>query len=228
MQIAEVFQSVQGEGRHLGVPSVFVRTSGCNLRCSFCDTPYTSWNPEGREQSWQQVLEEVEPYQCEHVVITGGEPMLQGEIVPLSNALRDRGKYITVETAGTVDLPMQADLMSISPKLSNSTPPKQQAGAWSERHEHDRHRPDVVRRLLRDYDYQLKFVIDRPADLDEVDAYLKELPEASPDKTWLMPQAVTAQALAEKSPWIVTAATERGFRFTSRLHIELYGNVRGK
>ena len=95
------------------------------------------------------------------------------------------------------------------------------------RHERDRHQPHVIRRLLRDYPYQLKFVIDTPADLDEVEAYVAETPEADPAHVWLMPQAVTAEALAEKAVWVQAAAAERGYQFTSRLHIELYGNVRG-
>ncbi|WP_261343733.1 7-carboxy-7-deazaguanine synthase QueE [Symmachiella macrocystis] len=219
---------MQGEGRYSGEPSVFVRTSGCNLRCWFCDTPYTSWNPEGENRSWDSIVEDVLQYDCTHVVITGGEPMLQAEVQPLAAALREHGKFITVETAGTVDLLLQADLMSISPKLSNSVPSLERAGEWRARHERDRHRPQVIRRLLRDYDYQLKFVIDQPSDLDEVEAYLAEIPEAESSHVWLMPQAVTAAALTEKSAWIEAAAVQRGYQFTSRLHIELYGNVRGK
>ena len=154
--------------------------------------------------------------------------MLQVDVVPLSVALREQGKIVTIETAGTVDQPVQADLMSISPKLSNSTPTEERAGTWRERHERDRHRPDVIRRLLRDFDYQLKFVIDHPEDIAEVDSYLEEFPEMQRDCVWLMPQAITAEALDEKSAWIKTAAAERGCHFTTRLHIEMFGNVRGK
>ena len=85
MQISEIFHSVQGEGRYSGEPSVFVRTSGCNLRCWFCDTPYTSWNPEGENRSWDSIVEDVLQYDCTHVVITGGEPMLQADIRPLAS-----------------------------------------------------------------------------------------------------------------------------------------------
>ena len=151
MRLSEIFESVQGEGRYCGVPSVFVRTSGCNLRCWFCDTPYTSWQPEGENRTWQSILQAVLQYDCEHVVITGGELMLQTDTGALAEALHDRGKFITVETAGTVDLPLHADLMSISPKLNNSLPPLE-AGPWRHRHERDGERPQVARRLLRDYD----------------------------------------------------------------------------
>ena len=114
---------MQGEGLLTGTPSVFVRASGCNLRCWFCDTPYASWTPEGEDLSVDEILAQVERHDCRHVVITGGEPMLFAELIPLTAALRAAGRHITIETAGTLYLPVQCDLMSISPKLANSTPP---------------------------------------------------------------------------------------------------------
>ncbi len=127
MRIAEIYRSLQGEGRLTGVPSVFVRTSGCNLRCGFCDTPYASWTPEGDHLSVKDVLAAVEKNSCErgpprHVVITGGEPMLFPDLVPLCAELHGRGMHVTIETAGTRYLPVHCDLMAVSPKLSNSTP----------------------------------------------------------------------------------------------------------
>src|SRR5258707_3162275 len=100
LKIAELFYSVQGEGTLLGVPSVFIRTSGCNLRCSWCDTPYTSWQPEGEDRTVEQILEAVRAFPARHAVVTGGEPMIAPEIVPLTQALREMGLHITVETAG--------------------------------------------------------------------------------------------------------------------------------
>src|ERR1043165_1078976 len=88
LKIAELFYSIQGEGSLLGMPSVFIRTSGCNLRCSWCDTPYTSWNPEGVELSLEQIVQEVRAHPATHVVVTGGEPMIAPEIVPLTERLR--------------------------------------------------------------------------------------------------------------------------------------------
>jgi 7-carboxy-7-deazaguanine synthase len=224
MFIAEVFHSVQGEGRWAGTPSVFVRTSGCNLRCWFCDTPYTSWEPEGEERSVESLLDQVRAYDCEHVVITGGEPMLVKEVADLTRRLKEARHVITVETAGSVDLDVSADLMSISPKLANSTP----AGTgWAARHDARRHRPDVIRRLTTDFDYQLKFVIDTPADAAEVEGYLEEFPHVTPDRVMLMPQGTAAHALAERLPWIAAEANRRGWRVSPRLHIELFGNKRG-
>lgn len=204
---------------------MFVRTTGCNLRCGFCDTPYTSWQHEGGRQDWTRVLEAAAEFGCEHVVLTGGEPLLQPEIVPLSRALRAAGLVVTIETAGTVDRPVEADLMSISPKLSNSVPVDHPR--WAARHRRDQHRPDVVKRLLRDYAYQLKFVIDTPADLDELAAYLREFPEVDPPHVWLMPQGVHREELARRAEWLEPAARRLGYTFCPRRHIELYGNARG-
>ena len=118
MRIAEIFYSIQGEGMLVGVPSVFIRTSGCNLRCSWCDTPYTSWNPEGDELGVDEILARTAGFTAaRHAVITGGEPMIARDVVELSERLRERGMHITVETAGTVFAPVACDLMSISPKL---------------------------------------------------------------------------------------------------------------
>src|SRR5438477_971581 len=120
MKIAEIFYSVQGEGGLVGVPSIFVRTSGCNLRCSWCDTPYTSWNPEGADLSIPEILDRTAQFgAARHVVLTGGEPMIAPGIIELSERLHERGLHVTVETAGTVFTPVACDLMSISPKLSN-------------------------------------------------------------------------------------------------------------
>src|ERR1700741_3275509 len=110
MKIAEVFYSIQGEGILAGVPSVFVRTSGCNLRCSWCDTPYTSWQPEGRELPLDQIVDAARAPGCHHGVVAGGEPMIAPEIVPLTERLRESGLHITIETAGTVFHPVSCDL----------------------------------------------------------------------------------------------------------------------
>jgi 7-carboxy-7-deazaguanine synthase len=89
MRISEIFYSVQGEGILAGVPSVFIRTSGCNLRCSWCDTPYTSWKPEGEDLSIDEVFDRATAFTAaRHVVITGGEPMIASGVVELSARLR--------------------------------------------------------------------------------------------------------------------------------------------
>lgn len=227
LRIAEIYQSVQGEGEFTGTSSIFIRTTGCNLRCWFCDTPFTSWKPEGTSQTIEQVLEQITRLNTQHVVVTGGEPLLLPDIVPLTAELRSRGHFVTIETAGTVFRDASADLMSISPKLANSTPSPDRSLIWSERHEQLRHRPAVVRRLIAASGYQLKFVIDRPEDVRQVEEWLAEFPEIDGQRVWLMPQATTREELAAKADWVLTAARANGYQFTSRLHIEQYGNTRG-
>jgi 7-carboxy-7-deazaguanine synthase len=227
LRIAELYSSLQGEGLLTGTPSVFVRASGCNLRCWFCDTPYTSWSPEGEDWSVDEIVQEVERLAIRHVVITGGEPMLFAELIPLTERLHAAGYHITIETAGTLFLPVKCDLMSISPKLAGSTPTEEKAGKWSTRHDRTRHQPAVIRRLLQDYRYQLKFVIDRPADLEEVQSWLAEFPEADNSRVLLMPQGTDSSALATIAEWLSPYCREHGFTFCPRKHIEWFGAKRG-
>ena len=222
MKIAELFYSLQGEGSLLGVPSFFIRTSGCNLRCAWCDTPYTSWDPEGTDLTLGQILDEVRAHPAKHVVVTGGEPMIAPEIIPLSERLRELGLHITIETAGTVFQPVACDLMSISPKLANSTP----AGRWAAQHERLRIQPESLAKLIERYQYQLKFVIEKPADLDEVRALAAAL-QAPPERVILMPEGTEPELLRDRGVWLAEICKEEGFRFSPRLHVDLYGNRRG-
>jgi 7-carboxy-7-deazaguanine synthase len=223
VKIAEIFYSVQGEGALVGVPSVFVRTSGCNLRCVWCDTPYTSWSPEGDERSLDSIVDEVNQYRAAHVVITGGEPMIAPGIEELTHRLR---QHITIETAGTVDMDVRCDLMSISPKLSNSTPRERDGGRWAAQHERLRYQPEVLRRLMEKYPYQLKFVIADPSDLAEVLPILDEI-GADRSRVILMPEGTDPATLADRGRWLVEICKQEGFRFSPRLHVDLWGNQRG-
>jgi 7-carboxy-7-deazaguanine synthase len=230
MRFSELFHSIQGEGRLAGTPSIFVRTSGCNLRCWFCDTPYTSWEPERTRISLHDLLDRVLAIDCQHVVVTGGEPMLQPEVVPLTESLHEAGRHVTIETAGTVYRPVAADLISLSPKLANSTPNEShraRGSRYAARHDRLRDNADVVHRLTSEYDYQIKFVVDHEQDLDEIDAYLDRYSMLDRDKVFLMPQARSAAELAEKTPWLQAAAKTRGVRVSPRLHVEWWGNRRG-
>lgn len=225
LRVSEVFTSIQGEGLHTGVRSTFIRLTGCNLRCWFCDTPETSWSPAGEWLTVEEIVRHVEREGCEHVVVTGGEPLLQPDVVTLTEQLQQAGLVVTIETAATVDRPVVADLMSISPKMSNSTPNGDRR--WALRHERDRFRPAVVRRFLRDYNCQLKFVIDKPDDLEEVVNYLDAIPEVDRSQVFLMPQATSAEELATRLIWLRLAADEMEVRVSNRLHIELFGHQRG-
>jgi 7-carboxy-7-deazaguanine synthase len=224
LKIAEVFYSVQGEGSLVGIPSVFVRTSGCNLRCVWCDTPYTSWTPEGHELSLEQIVAEVKKHPARHAVVTGGEPMIAPEIVPLTERLRQLGLHITVETAGTVFKPVACDLMSISPKLANSTPVADPH--WAGQHERLRINLEVLSKLTLRYPYQLKFVVAAPRDLEEIRALVTRL-QADPARVMLMPEGVDREVLRERGIWLAELCKKEGYRFSPRLHIELYGNRRG-
>jgi 7-carboxy-7-deazaguanine synthase len=224
MRIAEFFESIQGEGEFAGTPSVFVRTTGCNLRCWFCDTPYTSWQPEWTHEPWQQLAERILARGCQHVVVTGGEPMLQPDIVPLTERLTQAGRVVTIETAGTVHRAASAALMSISPKRPNSTP---RDTVWSTRHDALRDRTEIVARMTREYRYQLKYVIDCPADVADVDAHVAQIGGITPDRVFLMPQGIDADTLREKTRWLRDEAARRGYSVSPRLHIELFGNRRG-
>lgn len=221
--VSELFYSVQGEGSLMGVPSVFIRTSGCNLRCRWCDTPYTSWDPEGRHMAMDDILDYVRQRSTGHTVVTGGEPMIAQEIVQLTRGLRQLEQHITIETAGTVYDSVECDLMSISPKLANSTPDDP---AWRDRHDKLRYQPHVLRRLMSEYPYQLKFVVAGEGDIAEVAKVVSDL-GAEPARVILMPEGVNEAVLRERSVWLTEACKERGWRFSPRLHILLYGNKRG-
>ncbi len=227
MRIAEIYRSVQGEGLMTGVPSVFVRASGCNLRCWFCDTPFASWRPEGHDMSTDEIIAQSEEWDCRHVVITGGEPMLFSELIPLCERLHANGRHITIETAGTLHLPVACDLMSISPKFASSAPPAGAHPHWHRRHLRERHRPDVIRRLVTEFQYQVKFVVDTTADLDDVSAYLEEFPEISRERVLLMPQGTDADQLAARTLWLRPYCEAQGLIFCPRKQIEWYGPVRG-
>jgi 7-carboxy-7-deazaguanine synthase len=223
LKIAELFYSIQGEGSLAGVPSVFIRTSGCNLRCGWCDTPYTSWLPEGTELTLDQILDEVKAHPARHVVVTGGEPMIAPEIIPLTERLHGLGLHITIETAGTVFHPVACHLMSISPKLSNSTPDDPR---WAAQHDRLRIQPAMLAQLMARYDYQLKFVIEKPDDLAEVRCLVADL-KADRGRVILMPEGIDRERLRQRAIWLAEICKEEGFRFSPRLHVDLYGNRRG-
>jgi len=227
VRIAEIFYSIQGEGRLAGMPSVFIRTTGCNLRCVWCDTPYTSWRPEGKEWKLEQILAEVKGYPTSYVVVTGGEPLLAREIEELVKRLKQKKYHITVETAATIFKPLQCDLISMSPKLSNSTPWRRAKGIFARMHEEHRLNLPVIQRFMKGYDYQLKFVVDKKRDFTEIDTILKRLKNVDPPRVLIMAQGRTKRELSEKAPWIVDLCKAYGFCYTPRLQIELYGNRRG-
>jgi 7-carboxy-7-deazaguanine synthase len=227
MRVAEIFFSVQGEGILAGVPSAFVRTTGCPLRCVWCDSPYTSWEPAGETTSVDAVISRLAQFPARHVVVTGGEPLVAAGIQELCDRLHGANYHVTVETAGVTFKPLPIDLASISPKLSNSIPLQREGGRHALHHDQLRLQPAVIRAFVEHCPYQLKFVIDQPRDIEEVLALLDQLPPVEPERVLLMPQGTSREELAARGPWVAEICKQHGFRFCPRLHIELYGHRRG-
>ena len=179
------------------------------------------------KQIVEQARIKLDQQPVEHAVITGGEPMLPKQMVELCQQLKSLGLHLTIETAGTICRNLVCDLMSISPKFSNSDPDQGRAGEWRKRHQQNRQRPDVVRQLIQQYSFQLKFVVDQPDDLHEITDYLEQLPTFDRSLVLLMPQGIDADKLDEKAGWLRPLAQKHGFTFCPRQHIHWYGNRRG-
>lgn len=228
MRISELFYSIQGEGKLVGVPSVFIRASGCNLRCTWCDTPYASWNPEGPEMTVEQIAAQVQEHPTKHVVLTGGEPMIMSDVTELCHALKAVDHHLTIETAATVFKPVPVDLASLSPKLSNSTPVIRDGGRFADAHERNRLNIPVIQQFINHAsDFQLKFVVATESDLREIDQILEQLHSWKPTDVLLMPEGTDVVTLRDRSDWISDVCKRTGFRYCPRLHVELYGNKRG-
>ncbi|QLK25674.1 7-carboxy-7-deazaguanine synthase QueE [Natrinema zhouii] len=234
LPINELFSSLQGEGTLAGVPSVFVRTSGCNLRCWFCDSYHTSWEPTHAWLGLEEILAKIESFDADHVVLTGGEPLIHEESVALLEELDERGYHTTVETNGTIYRDAPIDLASVSPKLESSTPTPERdpsgEGEWEARHESDRIDMDSLARLVEDYDFQLKFVVTDAEDMPEILDLLAELRTVadapiSDDDVLLMPEGATRERLAETRTAVADLAMEYGFRYTPRLHVDLWNDA---
>ena len=225
MKVAEIFHSIQGEGKLAGMPSVFIRASGCNLRCVWCDTPYASWNPQGEDLPVDEIVRRLEAFSTRYVVLTGGEPLIMPDIIELCDALKAQDYHITVETAATVFKPLKLDLASLSPKLSNSTP---RGSRFEESHERQRINFAVIQQFIdTSPDFQLKFVVCDESDLLEIEKILKHVRNWKPGDVQLMPEGIDAQTLHSRGQWIAQVCKQKGYRFCPRLHIELFGNRPG-
>ena len=248
LPINELFHSLQGEGRLAGVPSVFVRTSGCNLRCWFCDSYHTSWEPSHAWLDLDEIVAEVENYGADHVVLTGGEPLVHEESVTLLDRLDAADYHTTVETNGTIYRDAPIDLASVSPKLASSTPSAELVGegdgetprpdgepidpAAAQRHEADRLDLDVLARLVETYDTQLKFVVTGPDDMAEIDRLVASVRDAASatvadTDVLLMPEGTTRDGLDETRETVAELALDRGYRYTPRLHVDLWNDAPG-
>lgn len=231
------FFTVQGEGLHTGRPAIFLRLSGCNLRCewlnpdgstSLCDTPYSSHQPEKLLKSVDEIVEDIKSYPCKYVVITGGEPYLQKAMASLISELKSLGYYVCIETNATIYFETEADFISMSPKLSTSCVDKSEN---FESHQKRRKNIEAVSSLVKNHDYQFKFVINSKDDLFEAQEFMKEVEglsgEIPKSKILLMPQAVTKKQLEEKSKQVIEWAMEFGYSFCDRMHIRIWNDKRG-
>ena len=230
MKISELFFSIQGEGELTGVPSVFVRTSGCNLRCRWCDTKYASWKPEGENVTINDLLDKVCSYPARHVVISGGEPMIAKGIEEFTHLLKESGKHITIETAGTISPNgIQCDLASLSPKLSDSTPKEGDINKeWIDRHESKRLDYDILSEWVNLYNFQLKFVVSKEEEIKEIQNVISRIEgKILPEKVLLMPEGVDPDTLRSRYDLLIDLCKENGYRLCNRLHIDLFGNTPG-
>jgi 7-carboxy-7-deazaguanine synthase len=237
LPINELFYSLQGEGKLAGVPTVFVRTSGCNLRCWFCDSYHTSWEPTHAEMSLERIVSEIREHdEAEHVVVTGGEPLIHESVVTLLDRLDELGYHTTVETNGTIYRDAPIDLASVSPKLASSTPTAERDpkgdGEWEQRHEQRRIDVDALVRIVEEYDTQLKFVVTDREDLTEIENLVERVRTAAsvpvPDSdVLLMPEGATRAELDESRETVAELAMEHGYRYTPRLHVDLWNDAPG-
>ncbi len=225
MVINEIFYSLQGEGFLAGVPSVFVRLAGCPLQCRWCDTKYAWDQRAGEDYTIADIIKTAEQWPYKYAVITGGEPMINSDLPELAKELKNVGKHITIETAGIAYISeLPCDLMSISPKLSNSAPDSAKASAA---HEDSRLDIAVLQELVDNYEYQLKFVVDSQEDLPEIQQTIEKIGSVNPEKVMLMPQAATRDKLLVKSPMVAEMCKQTGYAFSQRLQVLLWNNQEG-
>lgn len=218
MHIAEIFYSIQGEGTHTGKPAIFIRLTGCHLRCVWCDSKFT-WNMKsGKKMIIDQIIKTLKKYPCKHLVITGGEPLLQQpvlrELLKKLNPPQTKNYYIEVETSGSLQPQINelVDQYNCSPKLSNA-----------------KNRPIPYRISLPKFPQEktyYKFVIDKKSDIKELKKFIKDhaLPK---DKIILMPQGTTKSEIAKRTTWLAEICKKENWRLSTRLHIEIWGNKRG-
>ncbi len=199
MRIAEIFYSLQGEGLLLGTPSVFIRIG--SVPRHWCENPSETWTPSHPEPPMGTVLSEVRRHWMDHVVVTGEEPMCEADIVELSEALRGIQQHVTIETRGTAFAPVACDLMSIAVEREHAD-------------------IELLRRLIAEYTYQLKFAVTKPEEMEAINDLVRET-EADRNRVVLMPQSGSAAKMRERGQWMIEACKCHGYRYSPRLHLDL-------
>jgi 7-carboxy-7-deazaguanine synthase len=242
LPINEMYTCLQGEGKLTGIPHILIRVSGCRLRCqfanSFCDTPYSSWKPEKGKFKYEDIFEfYMNNRHIAHTMITGGGPTLHsGMLIALCELAKEFKHHITIETEGSEYVETKGDLISLSPKLSNSTPipgtmmpylNREVTESDKKKHEKWRCNYDAMKALIKHHpDYQLKPVISSEEDLQEVKE-LQKILDVPNDKVYLMPEGLEPKQLNERRRWLMDLCVREGYNFTDRLHIIAYGDKRG-
>ena len=256
LPIIEVFTSIQGEGKFVGEPSLFIRVSGCNLRCCFkdsiCDTPYSSFVPEKGRNMLNKIYDELTNHPVvTSIVITGGEPMLYAAAIDdlidyITEMMNNKVYFVTVETNGTLPCAddTMVDMFSISPKLSTSVPspnkvykdPTGKTYQFTEERcaelNKTRFNPAATAQLIQSTEtFQLKFVYSGPDSIKDIDGFLNELTEYGieymPGDILLMPEGITNELLTKNAQEAVKVCIERGWTLCDRLHIRIWGDKRG-
>lgn len=209
--ISEIFESIQGEGANMGRPSVFVRLGGCNLKCRWCDSRFT-WDPkvaDNKVATLSDVVREIKKHKAKHLVITGGEPMLQQDkIKSLLKALP--GYTVEIETNGSIDSEITelVEQINCSPKLKNSD-----------------NKSYPLRLKPSNKKVLYKFVVQKKSDLKEISEYVRKY-KIPKKRVYLMPEGVKKTDIERRSKWLIDECSKEGYNFTTRLHILLYGNKR--
>ncbi|MDF1543576.1 MAG: 7-carboxy-7-deazaguanine synthase QueE [bacterium] len=232
LPLSELFLSVQGEGRYAGYPALFIRFQYCNLGCAWCDTRF-SWDKNELEegslltvtelvgQAKQAIAVGENRPEGVHVVLTGGEPMLHQDRLPvLMEQMRRAGfNFFEIETNGmfvpSTEMLKAIDWWNCSPKLSNSGLPIENCLV-----------PEAIKAISGTDRADFKFVVSEASDLDELTKYY--LPLIKREQVMLMPEGYTQKRQLRNSPWVIRECAKRGFRFSPRLHILAFGNERGK
>ncbi len=225
INICELFQSIQGEGNLQGMPSVILRLTGCNLNCKWCDTQMLLKDNKGIEYTDEMLLKVLQGYNCSHIIITGGEPTINTNLNELIKILKDNGYYVTVETNATNIIDLDCNLVSMSPKLSNSVPFTKQDEDKLAEYNKQRININAIKHYIQNNNYQIKFVCrGLQSDIDEVKNILKLIGEYDSTKVMIMPLADSREQLYFVQKELIRLCVKNNLRYANRLQLQVWNN----